>query len=131
MVIKDYVKAWEGCLVGRVHSYRACLNQARVMAKPTSPSSLTSTWSSRLEITIFIPIKAVNYTLRIIGGPIDYVFFHITQFNNFDVYDHLMSKSLCAKIELPSHIIILSTTESKHHFLGIIFPRDTIFVEPV
>ncbi|XP_029124626.1 mediator of RNA polymerase II transcription subunit 25-like [Cajanus cajan] len=130
MDIKDYVVAWEGCLVGRVHAYRACLSQARVMIKPTSPSSLTSTWSSRLEILIFIPITAVKHTLKIIGRPIDYVFFHIIQFNNLDVYEHLMSKNLCAKIELPLHTIILSTTESKHHFLGIIFPRDTVFVEP-
>ncbi|KAL2321229.1 hypothetical protein Fmac_030198 [Flemingia macrophylla] len=130
--IKDYVTAWEGCLVGRVHSYRACLNQARVMIKPTSPSSLISAWSSRLEIVIFIPTKAVTHTLKIIGGPINYVFFHITRFNNLDVYQHMIGKNLCAKIELPSETIILrTTTESKHHFLGIIVPRETIFVEPI
>ncbi|XP_020222931.1 mediator of RNA polymerase II transcription subunit 25 isoform X2 [Cajanus cajan] len=130
MDVQGYVKTWEGCLVGRDdYSYRASFNQAGVMIKPTSPSSLTSAWSSRLEIVIFIPKNAVNYTLKIIGGPIDYVFFHTTEFNNLDLYHHLMSKNLCAKIELPTQTIILSTTESKYHFLGIIFPADTIFIE--
>jgi len=32
----------------------------------------------------------------------------------------------CAKVELPSEIIILSTTESKYHFLGTIIPRVSV-----
>uniref|UniRef100_A0A0R0KX57 Mediator of RNA polymerase II transcription subunit 25 n=1 Tax=Glycine max TaxID=3847 RepID=A0A0R0KX57_SOYBN len=138
----NFVHAWEGSLVGKIHSYCEFLNQARlrffpsfflvkqVVRKPTSPVMLTAEWSERLKIVLFIPTNAINYTMKIIGGPIDYVFFHIIQFNNLNLYDYMMSKNLCAKIELPSQTLILSITQSKYHYLGAIFPEDTIFVEP-
>ncbi|RDX61964.1 Mediator of RNA polymerase II transcription subunit 25, partial [Mucuna pruriens] len=142
--IHNYVHAWEGCLVGKIHLNRSSLNQAKALRIPTSPATLTVQWSSRLEIALFLPKRAVNHTMKICGGPIHFMFFHLTQFNNLDLYDHLMNKSLvspitiycvkfshkkilsvcywCAKIELPSQALILSTTESKHHYLGMVFP---------
>ncbi|TKY59160.1 Mediator of RNA polymerase II transcription subunit 25 [Spatholobus suberectus] len=129
---KDFVQAWEGCLVGKIDWYRASLNiQAKALRRPTSPVTLTVQWSSKLDIALFIPKKAVHHTMRICGGPIGYMFFYITEFNNLDLYDHLMSKNLCAKIVLPSQTLILSTTESKCHFLGTLFPGDMVFVEPM
>ncbi|RZC24896.1 hypothetical protein D0Y65_003869 [Glycine soja] len=134
----NFVHAWEGSLVGKIHSYCEFLNQARlrffpsfflvkqVVRKPTSPVMLTAEWSERLKIVLFIPTNAINYTMKIIGGPIDYVFFHIIQFNNLNLYDYMMSKNLCAKIELPSQTLILSITQSKYHYLGAIFPEERI-----
>ncbi|KHN32346.1 hypothetical protein glysoja_032529, partial [Glycine soja] len=90
----NFVHAWEGSLVGKIHSYCEFLNQARVVRKPTSPVMLTAEWSERLKIVLFIPTNAINYTMKIIGGPIDYVFFHIIQFNNLNLYDYMMSKNL-------------------------------------
>ncbi|KAH1261419.1 hypothetical protein AAZX31_02G133200 [Glycine max] len=126
----NFVHAWEGSLVERIHLNDDSLTQARVVRKPTSPVTLTAEWGPRLEIVLFLPTNAVNYTMKILGGPIDYVFFHITHFNHLNLYDRLKSKNLCAKIELPPQTIILSTTSSKYHFLGAIFPGDTLFVEP-
>ncbi|KAG4402165.1 hypothetical protein GLYMA_02G139366v4 [Glycine max] len=126
-----FVPAWEGSLVGRIHSYRQFLSQARVVRKPTSPVTLTDQWCCRLDIALFIPLSTVNYTMKFCGGPIDYVFFHIIKFNNLDLYDYMMSTNLCAKIVLPSQIVILSTTNSKYHFLGAIFSGDTVFIQPV
>ncbi|WVZ24279.1 hypothetical protein V8G54_002823, partial [Vigna mungo] len=116
------VCAWKGCLVGKVFSYRESLNAAKAVRKPTSPVTLAADWSSRLQIVHFLPIRIVNYTMKTCGGPIDYVLFHITKFNNLDLYEHMKSEKLCAKIELYSQAIILSTTESKYHFLGTVFP---------
>ncbi|KAK7348652.1 hypothetical protein VNO80_23246 [Phaseolus coccineus] len=127
----SFVSAWEGCLIGKIYSNRESLNVAKAVRKPTSPVTLVGDWRSTLQIVYFLPTKTVNYTLKICGGAIDYVFFHITEFNNLDLYDHLEKKDLCAKVELPSEIIILSTTESKYHFLGTIIPRDTIFIQPL
>ncbi|XP_040862734.1 uncharacterized protein DDB_G0271670 isoform X1 [Glycine max] len=124
----NFVHAWEGSLVGKIHSYCEFLNQARVVRKPTSPVMLTAEWSERLKIVLFIPTNAINYTMKIIGGPIDYVFFHIIQFNNLNLYDYMMSKNLCAKIELPSQTLILSITQSKYHYLGAIFPEVSVEV---
>ncbi|ESW25712.1 hypothetical protein PHAVU_003G059200 [Phaseolus vulgaris] len=127
----SFVCAWEGCLIGKIYSNRESLNVAKAVRKPTSPVTLVADWRSTLQIVYFLPTKTVNYTLKICGGAIDYVFFHITEFNNLDLYDHLEKKDLCAKVELPSEIIILSTTESKYHFLGTIIPRDTVFIQPL
>ncbi|RDX76581.1 Mediator of RNA polymerase II transcription subunit 25, partial [Mucuna pruriens] len=121
--LQDFVCAWEGSLVGKIHSNRTSLNLAKALRRPTSPVTLGVDWPCRLEITFFLPKKAVNYTMTICGGSIDYMFVHITLFNNLDLYNHLMSKNLCAKIDLPSQTLILSTTESKYHYLGIVFPR--------
>ncbi|KAL5184262.1 Mediator of RNA polymerase II transcription subunit 25 [Glycine soja] len=116
-----FVHAWEGTLVGRTHSYRDSLNQARAVRRPTSPVRLTAEWRPSLDIVIFIPTNAINYTIMTYGGPIDYVLFHITHFDNFNLHNHMRSKNLCAKILLPYQTIILSLTDSKYHFLGAIF----------
>ncbi|XP_014506242.2 mediator of RNA polymerase II transcription subunit 25 [Vigna radiata var. radiata] len=127
----SFVCAWQGCLIGKVYSNRESLNVAKAVRKPTSPVTLAADWRSTLRIVCFLPTKTVNYTLKICGGAIDYVFFHITEFNNLDVYEHLSKKKVCAKVELPSETIILSATESKYHFLGTIIPRDIVFIQPV
>ncbi|RDY06743.1 Mediator of RNA polymerase II transcription subunit 25, partial [Mucuna pruriens] len=119
---QDFVHAWEGSLVGKIYSNRSSLNLAKALRIPTSPATLTVKWSSSLEIAFFLPKKAVNHTTRICAGVIHYMFFRIVQFNNLDLFDHMMSKNLCAKIDLPSQTLILSTTESKHHYLGTVFP---------
>ncbi|RDX84675.1 Mediator of RNA polymerase II transcription subunit 25, partial [Mucuna pruriens] len=125
MDIQDFVDAWEGCLAGKIHSNPISFNQVKALRRPTSPVTLTAQWSKRLEIVLFIPQKAVNHTIKICDVPIDYVFFYISQFNNDDLFDHLMSRNLCAKIALPTQTLILSTTESKNHYLGTIFAGDT------
>ncbi|CAJ1939284.1 unnamed protein product [Sphenostylis stenocarpa] len=119
---KDFVPAWEGYLVGNIHPFCAFFNQAQAWRKQTSPGTLTYNWSTTLEIGLYVPRKAVMHTMRTYGGVLDDVFFEVTQFDNLDLYYHLMSNNLCAKISLPSHTLMLSTTDSKHCYLGSIFP---------
>ncbi|KAL2573865.1 hypothetical protein AAZV13_17G155800 [Glycine max] len=106
-----------------VHAWEA-------VRRPTSPVRLTAEWRPSLDIVIFIPTNAINYTIMTYGGPIDYVLFHITHFDNFNLHNHMRSKNLCAKILLPYQTIILSLTDSKYHFLGAIFHGDMVFVLP-
>ncbi|TKY44677.1 Mediator of RNA polymerase II transcription subunit 25 [Spatholobus suberectus] len=119
---RDYARAWEGSLVGKIHRNRTSLHTAKALIRRATSPSLTIEWSSRLEIALYVPKKALDHTIKFCCGPIDYVFFRILQFNNLDLSDHLMSKNLCAKIHLPSQILILSPTESKYHYIGIVFP---------
>jgi len=42
----------------------------------------------------------ITFKLRMCGGPIDYVLFHITKFNNLDLYDHMKSEKLVRHIYL-------------------------------
>jgi len=46
----------------------------------------------------------ITFKLRICGGAIDYVFFHITEFNNLDLYDHLEKKDLVSHIGIDSDV---------------------------
>ncbi|KAL3011255.1 hypothetical protein AAZX31_07G190000 [Glycine max] len=120
---EDYVQAWEGCLVGRIHS-SISLNQAKTLRRLTSSITLTYQWPSRLEIVLFLPKTAVSYTTRFYNGRIDHVFFQVNQCNNLHLYQHLMTNNLCAKIVLPFHTLILSTTNIMHQYLGLIFQGD-------
>ncbi|QCD83083.1 mediator of RNA polymerase II transcription subunit 25 [Vigna unguiculata] len=110
---KDSIPAWEA------------------WRKKTSPVALTYQWSTTLEIALYLPKKAVMHTMRTYGGLLDDVLFEVTQFDNLDLYHHLISYNLCAKIALPSHTLILSTTENKHCYTASIFPGDAVFVEPL
>ncbi|MED6219557.1 hypothetical protein PIB30_036807 [Stylosanthes scabra] len=60
----------------------------------------------------------------------DSVFFHVTEYNNLDLHNLLITKKLFAKIDLPSQKLILSPTENSVCYEGIVFPGDTFFVEP-
>ncbi|KAK7348648.1 hypothetical protein VNO80_23242 [Phaseolus coccineus] len=125
---KDFELAWEGSLVEEVYPYRNLFNQAKAWKKSMSPINVTE-WSSTLKVVLYVPRQAVINTMRIYGGPIDYIFFEATQFADLDLYSYLMSEKLYAKIALPSHTLILFTTESKHCFLGSVFKGDTVIVE--
>lgn len=46
----------------------------------------------------------ITFKLRICGGAIDYVFFHITEFNNLDVYEHLSKKKVVSHIGIDSNV---------------------------
>ncbi|KAK7314514.1 hypothetical protein VNO77_33040 [Canavalia gladiata] len=124
----DFVHAWEGSLVGKIHANRTSLHKAKALRRTTSSFTLTVQWSIRLEIALYVPQKAVTHTLKICRGPIDYVFIQIMQFNNLDLYEHLMSKNLCAKIDLPSQTLVVSPTESKYHFIGTVFPGVSVML---
>ncbi|XP_017433554.2 mediator of RNA polymerase II transcription subunit 25-like [Vigna angularis] len=128
---QDFMPAWEGYLVGSIHPYCAFFNQAKAWRKKTSPVTITYQWSTTLEIALYLPKKAVMHTMRTYGGILDDVLFEVTQFDNLDLYHHLTSNNLCAKIALPSHTLTLSTTENKHCYTGSIFPGDAVFVEPL
>ncbi|KAJ1424181.1 Mediator complex, subunit Med25, von Willebrand factor type A [Sesbania bispinosa] len=124
----NYVNTWEGSLSGKFHSNRVSVIEAQAFRRPTTPSTLIFGWADRLEIRHFISEKVVSNT----QGPMDYVFFIIPQSNNtVDLHDYLSRKKLCAKIDVPFQAIILSPTENKYMFIGMIFSGDTMFVEPV
>ncbi|KAG4394428.1 hypothetical protein AAZX31_20G029200 [Glycine max] len=126
----DYLLEWEGSLAGKIVKKNRQLHLwVKVLRKATSPLTLTIEWPSRLEIALYLPQKAVNHTVKICRGPVDYVFLYLKQFDNLDLHDHLNNKNLSAKIHLPSQILMLTPTKSKHHFIGIVFPGDTIFIE--
>ncbi|XP_017417054.2 uncharacterized protein LOC108327840 [Vigna angularis] len=82
-----------------------------------------------MKVAVYVPRKAVINTMRLYGGPIDYILFEVTEFGNLDLYGRLMTEKKYAKIVLPSHTLILFTTESKHCYLGSVFKGDTIIVE--
>ncbi|KAJ1424156.1 Mediator complex, subunit Med25, von Willebrand factor type A [Sesbania bispinosa] len=114
----NYVNTWEGSLSGKFHSNRVSVIKAQAFRRPTTPSTLIFGWADRLEIRHFIPEKVVSNT----QGPMDYVFFRIPQSNNtVDLHDYLSHKKLCAKIDVPFQAIILSPTENKYMFIGMIF----------
>ncbi|XP_027357393.1 mediator of RNA polymerase II transcription subunit 25-like [Abrus precatorius] len=129
--LRQFLNAWEGTLVGKILSNRSSLHKAKAMKRNTASFTLTLQWPTRLEIALFLPQRAVNHTKKICRGPIDYVFLQTLQFNNLDLYDYLMERNMCAKIDLPFQTLILSTTESKYHYLGTIFHGETMFVEPL
>ncbi|KAL5079651.1 hypothetical protein RYX36_008072 [Vicia faba] len=134
--LQDYVLTWEGNLTGKINSSRVTVVKARAFRKTTTPLTLTLRWSNRLEINHLMPLKAVNHTKKF-SHPIDKVIFHVLKYNNVDLYKHLKSKYLCAKIDLQYHSIIMSPTERENFFVGtiftgvsIIFQIDTLFIEP-
>ncbi|KAK7364062.1 hypothetical protein VNO80_12411 [Phaseolus coccineus] len=128
---QHYSHAWEGYLVGNIHNIGSSFHIAKALKRASSPSTLAKDWSRRLEILLYLSEKAVNHTIKNYSEPIDYVFFSIMQFNNLDLYEYLKNENLCAKICLPTQTLILSPTESKHHYIGTIFLGDTVFVEPL
>ncbi|CAJ1951851.1 unnamed protein product [Sphenostylis stenocarpa] len=97
---QDLVLAWEGTLIGKTHRQRKNIQRGTLNVSPfsaikqahrrvTSPPTLVNEWSSRLEIDFYLPQKALNYTITISRGPVDYVFFHMLHFNNLDLVLHL------------------------------------------
>ncbi|XP_068501313.1 mediator of RNA polymerase II transcription subunit 25-like isoform X2 [Phaseolus vulgaris] len=128
---QHYSLAWEGYLVGNINNIASSFHIAKALKRASSPATLAKDWSRRLEILLYLSEKAVNHTIRNYSEPIDFVFITIMQFNNLDLYEYLKSGNLCAKICLPTQTMILSPTESKHHYIGTIFLGDTVFVEPL
>ncbi|WVZ24278.1 hypothetical protein V8G54_002822 [Vigna mungo] len=96
--------------------------------KSISPILLTE-WPSTMKVAVYVPRKAVINTMRLYGGPIDYILFEVTEFGNLDLYGRLMTEKKYAKIVLPSHTLILFTTETRHCYLGSVFKGDTVIVE--
>ncbi|XP_057447092.1 mediator of RNA polymerase II transcription subunit 25-like isoform X2 [Lotus japonicus] len=127
--LQDYVQTWEGSLAAKFQPNHVSLIKAQAFSKATPPFSLTLQWSSRLEISNFLPEKAVNYTKCSLSRPVYYVFLNTLSKSN-KLYEHLLSKKLCAKIDFSHQSLILSPTEKKYFFLGSVFPRGTTFVEP-
>ncbi|XP_073220737.1 uncharacterized protein [Cicer arietinum] len=126
---QDYVHSWEGSIVGKFSSSRLTIIKAKAFRKATTPITLTFRWTSRLEISHFVPQKAVNHTKKF-SQPIDYVLFNVIKYSNVDLYNHLKNKNLCAKIDLNYQSIILSPSERELFFVGAVFPGDTLFIEP-
>ncbi|CAL5186528.1 unnamed protein product [Lathyrus oleraceus] len=127
--LQDYVHTWEGNLTGKINSSRVTVIKARAFRKTTTPLTLTLRWSNRLEISHLIPLKAVNHTKNF-SHPIDNVIFHVLKYSNVDLYKHLKSRYMCAKIDLQCQSIILSPTERENFFVGTVFPGETLFIEP-
>ncbi|XP_027925464.1 mediator of RNA polymerase II transcription subunit 25-like [Vigna unguiculata] len=128
---QNLVQAWEGTLFGQMHRNRTNTQRGKALRRATSLPTLTYEWSSRLEISFYLPQKSIDYMITIHLGPIDYVFFDILHFNNLDLYEHLTNKNLCAKINLPSQILIISPTSNRHYYIGTIFPADTTFIQKI
>ncbi|XP_068501309.1 mediator of RNA polymerase II transcription subunit 25-like [Phaseolus vulgaris] len=128
---QNLVQAWEGTLIGKMQMNRTNTQRGKALRRATSLSKLTSEWSSRLEISFYLPQKSIDYTITICHGPIDYVFFDILYFNNLDFFEHLTNKNLCAKVNLPSQILIISPTKNRHYYVGIVFPEGTTFIERI
>ncbi|CAK8534179.1 unnamed protein product [Lathyrus sativus] len=127
--LQDYIHTWEGNLTGKINSSRVTVIKARAFRKTSTALTLTLRWSNRLEISHLIPFKAVNHTKKF-SHPIDNVIFHVLKYSNIDLYKHLKSRFLCAKIDLQYQSIILSPTERENFFVGTVFPGDTLFIEP-
>ncbi|CAJ1939288.1 unnamed protein product [Sphenostylis stenocarpa] len=53
-----------------------------------------------MEITHYVPNKAVIHTIRVYGGFLDYMLFEVNQFGNLELYDHLMSEQVVSDIYL-------------------------------
>ncbi|XP_017437899.1 mediator of RNA polymerase II transcription subunit 25-like isoform X2 [Vigna angularis] len=125
----NLVQAWQGTLIAKTHRSRKNLQRGKAHRRVTSPFTLTNEWSSRLEVAFYLPQKALNYTITIFRGPIDYVFFYMLHFNNLDLYEYLMKKNLCAKVNLPFQTLIISPTKNRHFYIGTVFPADVTFVQ--
>ncbi|XP_022633063.1 mediator of RNA polymerase II transcription subunit 25-like [Vigna radiata var. radiata] len=121
----------EGTLFGKIQRNRTNTQRGKALRRVTSPPTLTYEWSSRLEISLYLPKKTIDYMITIHFGPIDYVFFDILHFNNLDLYEHLTNKNVSAKINLPSQILIISPTKNRHYYIGTIFPSDTTFIQKI
>ncbi|GAU41535.1 hypothetical protein TSUD_140660, partial [Trifolium subterraneum] len=127
--LPNYIHTWEGNVAGKINSSRFTVMKAKAYRKTTSQITLTFRWGNRLEISHFMPQKAVNHTKRF-SQPIDYVFFHVMKYNSVDLYKHLKNKYLGARIDLQYQTIILTPAEREHYYVGTVFPGDTLFIEP-
>ncbi|XP_045790575.1 mediator of RNA polymerase II transcription subunit 25-like isoform X2 [Trifolium pratense] len=132
--LPNYIHTWEGNVAGKINSSRFTVMKAKAYRKTTAPITLTFRWGNRLEISHFMPQKAVNHTKRVFNGrfsePLAYVFFHVLKYNSVDLYNHLRNKYLGARIDLQYQTIILTPAEREHYYVGTIFPGDTLFIEP-
>ncbi|CAJ2636910.1 unnamed protein product [Trifolium pratense] len=127
--LPNYIHTWEGNVAGKINSSRFTVMKAKAYRKTTAPITLTFRWGNRLEISHFMPQKAVNHTKRF-SEPLAYVFFHVLKYNSVDLYNHLRNKYLGARIDLQYQTIILTPAEREHYYVGTIFPGDTLFIEP-
>ncbi|KAK2397679.1 mediator of RNA polymerase II transcription subunit [Trifolium repens] len=126
--LENYIHTWEGSVAGKINSCRFTVMKAKAYRRTTSQITLTFRWGNRLDISHFIPQKAVSHTKRF-SVPLDYVFFHVMKHNNVDLYKHLKNRYLGAKIDLQYQTIILTPAEREHYYVGTVFPADTLFIE--
>ncbi|KAK2451761.1 mediator of RNA polymerase II transcription subunit [Trifolium repens] len=126
--LENYIHTWDGSVAGKINSCRFTVMKAKAYRRTTSQITLTFRWGNRLDISHFIPQKAVSNTKRF-SAPLDYVFFHVMKHNNVDLYKHLKNRYLGAKIDLQYQTIILTPAEREHYYVGTIFPSDTLFIE--
>ncbi|KEH27077.1 hypothetical protein MTR_6g085130 [Medicago truncatula] len=126
--IQDYVQTWEGTLAGKITSSRMTILRAKAFRKSNTPLTLTLGWPGRLEISHYFHQRTLNHTRRF-TQPIHYLFFHVAKYNNVDLYKHLKTSYLCAKVDLQFQSIILSPTEREPLFVGTVFPGGTLFIE--
>ncbi|XP_039691161.1 mediator of RNA polymerase II transcription subunit 25 isoform X2 [Medicago truncatula] len=126
--IQDYVQTWEGTLAGKITSSRTTILRAKAFKKSSTPPTLTLGWPGRLEISNYLPQKALLHTRRF-SQPIHYLFFHVAKYGNVDLYNHCKTRNNCAKVDLQFQTIILSPTEREPLFVGTVFPGGTIFIE--
>ncbi|KAL9324546.1 hypothetical protein ACSQ67_009403 [Phaseolus vulgaris] len=124
--VLNLVQVWQGSLVAETNRSRKSNHRGKAHVRATSPSTLTMEWSSRLETAFYLPQKALEYTITIFHGPIEYVFFYMLNFNNLDFFEHLTKQNLCARVTLPTQILIISPTENQHYYVGTVFPRVSV-----
>ncbi|KEH27075.1 mediator complex subunit 25 von willebrand factor type A protein [Medicago truncatula] len=123
--IQDYVQTWEGTLAGKITSSRITILRAKAFRKSSTPPTLTLDWPGRLEISNYLPQKALLHTRRF-SQPIHYLFFHVAKYSNVDLYNHCKTRNNCAKVDLQFQTIILSPTEREPLFVGTVFPGVSI-----
>ncbi|XLS94906.1 hypothetical protein HN51_070914 [Arachis hypogaea] len=122
---------WEGSLIastypsGGVSSYKA-----KAYRKKSTPFELTVQWKTKIFISNYIPQRNVEHTKRVLKLKPDSVFFHVSEYNNLDLYSLLIGRKVYAKIDLPSQILMISPTDNVFLYEGIVFPGDTYFIEP-
>ncbi|KOM31864.1 hypothetical protein LR48_Vigan01g142000 [Vigna angularis] len=82
-----------------VHPYAGPSVGSGVAANNLDGNSLTqfqsprlTEWPSTMKVAVYVPRKAVINTMRLYGGPIDYILFEVTEFGNLDLYGRLMTE---------------------------------------
>ncbi|XLU23090.1 hypothetical protein S245_059156, partial [Arachis hypogaea] len=100
-------------------SFQAAAKQALLEVVQAAPNSIgyyaRRKWKTKIFISNYIPQRNVEHTKRVLKLKPDSVFFHVSEYNNLDLYSLLIGR----KVGISTYDYIIALTEQEQEQQGV------------